>query len=98
MAKTKSAALYSPHPQLAMVQNWITDLPEKTGRTLDEWIALVQKKGPAGEKERRAWLKAEHKLGTNSATWIASRADGPGIESHVVVAGRMAVGETVTLG
>jgi hypothetical protein len=29
---------------------------------------------------------------------IASRADGPGIESRVLVAGRMVVGETVTLG
>ena len=80
MAKTKSSGLYAPHPQLAMVQKWITDLPAKTGRSLDEWIELAQKKGPAAEKDRRAWLKQEHKLGTNSATWIAARADGKGLE------------------
>ena len=31
-------------------------------------------------KERREWRKTEHKLGTNSATWIAERADGKGVE------------------
>jgi hypothetical protein len=29
---------------------------------------------------------------------ISSRADGPGIETRVVIAGRIVVGETVTLG
>jgi hypothetical protein len=63
-----------------MVQKWINDLPDKTGRSLEEWIALVQKSGPATEKERREWLKKEHKLGTNSAWWIAERAEGKGRE------------------
>jgi hypothetical protein len=40
----------------------------------------VKKHGPAGEKERRDWLKNEHKLGTNSAAWIAERAEGKGGE------------------
>ena len=30
--------------------------------------------------ERREWLKKEHKLGTNSASWIAERVDGKGTE------------------
>jgi hypothetical protein len=29
---------------------------------------------------RRAWLKSKHKLGTNSAGWIADRAEGKGDE------------------
>jgi hypothetical protein len=37
MAKRKS--LYGVHPGVAMVQKWIRDLPGKTGRTLEEWMA-----------------------------------------------------------
>ena len=73
-------SLYSPHPGLSMVQKWKAELPAKTGRSLDEWIAFVKKSGPPAEKDRREWLKAEHKLGTNSAWWIAERADGKGAE------------------
>jgi hypothetical protein len=78
-AKT-SPTLYSVHPGVAMVQKWMKELPEKTGRSVDEWIALVQKSGPPAEKERREWLKKEYKLGTNTVWWIAERADGKGIE------------------
>jgi len=73
-------SLYSPHPGLSMVRKWKDELPAKTGRSLDEWIAFVKKSGPPAEKDRREWLKAEHKLGTNSAWWIAERADGKGAE------------------
>jgi hypothetical protein len=48
-----SAGLYSPHPSLWMVQKWKDDLPAKTGRSLDEWIAFVKRSGPPTEKERR---------------------------------------------
>jgi hypothetical protein len=79
MAKTKS--LYSVHPGVVMTQKWVADLKFKTGRSLDEWLALVRKSGPPDEAERREWLKAEHKLGTNTAWWLAERADGKGTES-----------------
>jgi len=61
-----------------MVQKWVAGLKDKTGRTLEEWIAVVKKEGPKDEKSRREWLKVKHKLGTNSAWWIAERADGKG--------------------
>jgi len=73
---TKQASIYSVHPGVKMVQDWVASLPEKTGRSLEQWIQLVRKSGPATEKERREWLKAEHKLGTNSAWWVAERAEG----------------------
>jgi len=76
----RSVALYSVHPGVAMVQKWIQELPEKTGRSLEEWIALTKQSGPATEKERREWLKREHKLGTNSAAWVAERLEGKGTE------------------
>jgi len=59
-----------------MVQSWVLSLPEKTGRSLDEWIQLVQEDGPDSEHERRDWLKSRHGLGTNTAWWIAERASG----------------------
>jgi hypothetical protein len=38
----------------------------------------VKKEGPKDEKARREWVKTKHKLGTNSAWWIAERAEGKG--------------------
>jgi len=61
-----------------MVQKWIEQLSQKTGRSLEEWIVLTKMSGPPTEKERREWLKKEHKLGTNSASWIAERTEGKG--------------------
>ena len=81
MAKTQTAAsIYSVHPGVAMVQSVVAKMKEKTGPTLDEWIVFVKKHGPATEKERREWLKADHKLGTNYSWWIAERAEGKGAE------------------
>jgi Domain of unknown function (DUF5655)/Domain of unknown function (DUF4287) len=71
---------YGVHPGIEMVQNWVATLKEKTGRSLEEWLALVAKEGPADEKGRREWLKKEHGLGTNSAWWLAERSVGKGTE------------------
>jgi hypothetical protein len=78
MAKPKS--LYTVHPGVAMVQTTIARLKEKTGRTLDEWIALVNKSGPPTEQDRREWLKNQHNLGTNYSWWIAEQSVGKGAE------------------
>jgi uncharacterized protein DUF5655 len=79
MGKAKvamTAALYDVHPAVAMVQKWIAELKGKTGRSLEEWIAFIKKDGPKDEKSQREWLKIQHKMGTNSAWWIAARAAG----------------------
>jgi hypothetical protein len=78
MAKKQS--LYSVSPGVYMVQKWIATLPEKTGRSLGEWLELVKSEGPPTEKERRDWLKKVYGLGTNSAWFLAERADGKGDE------------------
>ena len=74
----KSESLYGVHPSVAMVQKWLAELKGKTGRSMEEWVALVKKEGPKDEKSRRDWFKTKHKLGTNSASWIAERAEGKG--------------------
>jgi hypothetical protein len=79
-SSNKATSLYSVHPGVAQVQKWIDDLPQKTGRSLDEWLALTKKSGPSTEKQRREWLKKEHSLGTNSAAWIAERLESKGVE------------------
>jgi hypothetical protein len=78
--KAMAESVYDVHPGVAMMQKWVRELKEGTGRSLEEWVALVQKHGPPTEKDRRDWLKSKHGLGTNSAWWIAARAEGKGAE------------------
>lgn len=66
--------VYSVHPGVAMVQKWIADLPAKTGRTFEQWLEVIRTEGPPDQKARSAWLKAEHGMGTNTASWLAERA------------------------
>jgi hypothetical protein len=80
--KQRTSPAYDVHPSLGMYQNSLAALKQKTGRTLKEWIELVQKKGPATEKERRAWLKAKHGLGMNYALWIAEQSAGKGDDGN----------------
>ncbi len=84
--KVQARSIYSVHPGVVMVQSWLVSLPEKTGRSLDEWIRLVEEDGPASDEERRDWLKAHHGLGTNSAWWIVDRVSGRGREDGDPVA------------
>lgn len=63
-----------------MVQKWVAELKDKTGRSVEEWIRYIKKKGPKDDQEVREWLKTEHGLGTNSAWWLADRAAGKGTE------------------
>jgi hypothetical protein len=74
----KSESLYGVHPSVAMVQKSMAELKNKTGRRMEEWIALVKKEGPKEEKARREWLMTKHKVGTRDAGWIAERAEGKG--------------------
>lgn len=55
------------------------NLPAKTGRTFDDWVGLVKKQGLASRKERVAWLKSRHQLGTVTANFIAAEAEGRSI-------------------
>ena len=67
---------YDVHPSVQMLDSVINGMQQKTGRSIEQWIDFVNKKGPKDHKERLAWLKSEHGLGTNYASWIAGRAAG----------------------
>jgi predicted transport protein len=55
------------------------NLPEKTGRTFEQWVELARDQGPPARKERVAWLKSAHGLGTVTANFIAADAEGRSI-------------------
>jgi hypothetical protein len=80
--KPRASSSYDVHPSLGMYQSSLAALEQKTGRTLEEWSKLVEKNGPTTEKERRAWLKAEHGLGMNYAGWIAEHSVGKSDEGN----------------
>jgi hypothetical protein len=76
----KIESIYGVHPSVALTQKWLAELKGKTGRSIEEWIALVKKSAPKDEKGRREWLKEKYGLGTNYARFIAERAEGKGAE------------------
>ena len=78
---TKKKSIYGVHPGVLMTQKWIAELKQKTGRTLEEWLRFIKKEGPPTEQTRRDWLKSEHRLGTNTAWWLAERSVGKGEEA-----------------
>ncbi len=67
--------LYSVHPAVTMVQKFIGGLPEKTGRSLAQWVSLVKRSPAPSVKERASWLQREHGFGPAHAMWIAERAE-----------------------
>ncbi len=77
------------------------NLPEKTGRTFDEWVEITRKAKLATRKERIAWLKSEHKLGTVTAMFIAAEAEGQSIAGEYsdeeALLGAMYTGEKTSL-
>lgn len=79
--QSKNKSIYSVHPGVAMTVKWIGELKQKTGRSLDEWLKYLKANGPKDEKDRRAWLKEQQGLGTNTAWWLAERAEGKGNEA-----------------
>jgi hypothetical protein len=70
------ASIYGVHAAVTHMQAIAGNLPKKTGKSLDEWIALVKASGASTVKERMAWLKAEHGLGRDTAMVIAEYTDG----------------------
>jgi hypothetical protein len=65
------------HPSFEYEEAGLRLIQQRTGKTLQEWIADVKRNGPAESKARLAWLKKQG-LTTNYAGWVASRASGTG--------------------
>ncbi len=63
----------SPREMLAAI---VRGMPSRTGRTVKQWVRLLESKGPTGYQERIAWLKKGHALGGPTAMVIAAAAEG----------------------
>jgi hypothetical protein len=72
----RKKSTYEVHPGFAMEKSSMLNLQKQTGKSLEDWIEIVNDSGLETEKERAEWLKWKHKLGTNIAGWIAERAAG----------------------
>jgi Domain of unknown function (DUF5655) len=70
-----SSISYDLHPSVAHVQAMLANLKARTGLDLGAWVARVKAEGPAEEKARRAWFKAQG-LGGNQALFLAERSMG----------------------
>jgi predicted transport protein len=59
-----------------MMQSVAASLPQRTGKTLEQWIELVQLSGidPLDQNSVRKWLKSEHAILQNSQWTIADAA------------------------
>ena len=58
-----------------MVQKWVSEL--KRDRAIARRVVSSHPEGRARRvPARREWLKSKYKLGTNTAWWLAERADG----------------------
>jgi hypothetical protein len=62
--------VYSIHPSVAAMQDVVEKMPQRTGKSLAEWVDVVKSSAPPERKEAMQWLKAEFGLGTNYAMWI----------------------------
>ena len=60
-----------------MVETMVRNLEEKTGRSLDGWVAEVRSRSLARHGEIVRWLKSEHGMGHGYANLVASTALAP---------------------
>ncbi|WP_298464437.1 DUF4287 domain-containing protein [uncultured Erythrobacter sp.] len=73
----------SPEDQLATM---LANIPEKTGKTLDEWLALIRASGLEKHGEIMKLLKSEHGVTHGFANLIVSKSKETGEEVDLVAA------------
>lgn len=64
----------TPKTPMDMYHAVIANLPTKTGRTLEEWVAIVREQGMTRPMVIVNWLKTEHQIGHSTAGIIANEA------------------------
>lgn len=69
-----------------MLQTMLSNLPDKTGRPLDDWLAELRKQSFAKHGEIVKWLKSEHGVTHGFANLIAQQYLSAGDEQKDLVA------------
>lgn len=65
-----------------MVEAIYRNLPAKTGKTFDQWVAIARKAKLESRAELIAWLKLKQGLGHVTAIFIAAEAQGKSIAAQ----------------
>ena len=71
---------YSVHPSINRSAVILENLPKTTGKSLEEWMALLDAECPGDEKIRELFLKAQYRLGSETAYLIAYRSVGKAMD------------------
>lgn len=62
-----------------MVEAVTRKMKENTGRTVEEWVEVLKKEGPADDvKAQREWLRKTHGLGSTASMIVVETAQGGG--------------------
>jgi len=72
-SKAQSRPIMAKSPEEGMA-SLIRNLEEKTGKSIDAWVAIARSPGKTKHKEIVDYLKAQHSLGHGYANQIAMRA------------------------
>ena len=78
MSETPKKFPYGVHASVKHMAAIASNLPSKTGKSLEEWTRLLEEAGPTESKARMEWLKVEHGLGRDTAMSIVEIAEGRG--------------------
>lgn len=73
--KASKTSPYSLHPSYRLMDGYRKSLEKKTGRSFESWVEFARKNGPAEVNARRDWLRNDHGLSINYATWVAGGED-----------------------
>jgi len=76
MAHTSADSRWGIHPLVDYSRSLLENMEKRTGRTLEAWVALTRKQQLPDVAARKAWLKAEHGIGSSTGHWIADLVDG----------------------
>ena len=79
MATRKTA--YAVHPAIEYANTIIRNIPEKTGRSVDEWAALIRAHDSDDPRALRAWLKSAHGIGMTTGSILVDLALGEAAEN-----------------
>jgi len=78
MAAKPKHPSYDVHPTVDYARAVIANMPDKTGRSIKQWVKLLKADGPRETRERRAGLKSEHGLGMTTGYMIVDWAEDSG--------------------
>ena len=66
----------APTSPREMLEALARNLPNRTGKSLEQWASLVKTKGPKTTRECITWLRTHHSLGGPTAAVIVAKAEG----------------------